>query len=111
MPKLHPSSVGVVCGLSQVCNGYSILTHEEIVDLLWAEGEYTLTDETYAKLLNKLMNAKFAGIQPEVRNNILAFYQDPSAPNFTRKKREQWDNTQRELEQLKAIEMTQTATQ
>ena len=24
-------------GFSQVCNGYSILTHEEIVDLLWAD--------------------------------------------------------------------------
>ncbi|MGZ4855409.1 MAG: zinc dependent phospholipase C family protein, partial [Candidatus Angelobacter sp.] len=27
----------VVFGFSQVCNGYSILTHEEIVDLLWAD--------------------------------------------------------------------------
>lgn len=27
----------VVCGLSQICNGYSVLTHEELVDLLWSD--------------------------------------------------------------------------
>jgi hypothetical protein len=27
----------VVCTLSRVCTGYSVLTHEEIVDLLWAD--------------------------------------------------------------------------
>jgi hypothetical protein len=74
-------------------------------------GEYTLTDETYAKLLDKLTDAKFAEMQPELRNNILAFYQDPSAPNFTRKKPEKWDKTQRELEQLKAVETAQSKVQ
>jgi hypothetical protein len=74
-------------------------------------GEYTLTDETYAKLLDKLTDEKFAGIQPEVRNNILAFYQDPSAPNSTKKKQEKWNKTQRELEQLKASETAQANAQ
>ena len=27
----------LVCALSQVCSGYSVLTHEQIVDLLWDE--------------------------------------------------------------------------
>jgi hypothetical protein len=31
------ASLLVVLGLSQVGHGYSILTHEEIVDLLWAD--------------------------------------------------------------------------
>ena len=31
------ASLLVVFCFSQVCNGYSILTHEEIVDLLWAD--------------------------------------------------------------------------
>src|SRR5437660_6365479 len=31
------ASLLIVCSLSQVCHGYSILTHEEIVDLLWAD--------------------------------------------------------------------------
>ncbi|MGC2325009.1 MAG: zinc dependent phospholipase C family protein, partial [Terriglobales bacterium] len=30
-------SVLLVCALSQVCSGYSVLTHEQIVDLLWAD--------------------------------------------------------------------------
>lgn len=30
-------SVLFVCALSQVCSGYSVLTHEQIVDLLWDE--------------------------------------------------------------------------
>src|ERR1041385_6580811 len=25
----------LVCGMCQLCNGYSVLTHEQIVDLLW----------------------------------------------------------------------------
>src|SRR3954471_5870772 len=29
--------VVMVCALSQTCIGYSVLTHEQIVDLLWAE--------------------------------------------------------------------------
>src|SRR5579859_395325 len=41
-PMLSPlrallASLLVVSCFSQVCNGYSILTHEEIVDLLWAD--------------------------------------------------------------------------
>jgi hypothetical protein len=30
-------SLLLVCALSQVCSGYSVLTHEQIVDLLWDE--------------------------------------------------------------------------
>jgi Zinc dependent phospholipase C len=74
-------------------------------------GEYKLTDQTYAKLLDKLANAKFAGIQSDLRANILAFYADPSAPNFTKKKREQWSKTQRELAQLKSAEVVQAKAQ
>jgi hypothetical protein len=74
-------------------------------------GEYKLTDETYAKLLDKLAKTKFAGLQPELRNNILAFYHDPSAPNYIKKKREKWAKAQQELEQLKATAGTQASTQ
>jgi hypothetical protein len=35
-----------VCAMSQVCSGYSVLTHEEIVDLLW-------TDQVKPLLLKK----------------------------------------------------------
>lgn len=74
-------------------------------------GEYKLTDEAYAKLLDKLTNAKFAGALPGLRKNILAFYQDPSAPNFIKKKREKWNKTMQELEQLKTTGATQALAQ
>jgi hypothetical protein len=65
-------------------------------------GEYKLTDQTYAKLLDELAKIKFVGTQPDLRANILAFYADPSAPNFTKKKRSKWNKTLLELDQLKA---------
>lgn len=68
-------------------------------------GEYKLTDEAYAKLLEKLSAGNFAATPAPLRNNILAFYQDPAAPNYTRKKRDQWNKTQRELQQLKSAEV------
>jgi Zinc dependent phospholipase C len=74
-------------------------------------GEYKLTDEAYAKLLDKLANEKFTGIRTDLRTNILAFYADPSAPNFTKKKRDKWDKTLRELDQLKSAEATQASAQ
>src|ERR1700704_3638052 len=41
------ASLLVVFGFSQVCNGYSILTHEEIVDLLWADQIKPLVMQKY----------------------------------------------------------------
>src|SRR4029077_7696711 len=35
--RIFMAIVLVVCGASRVCVGYSVLTHEEIVDLLWAD--------------------------------------------------------------------------
>jgi hypothetical protein len=65
-------------------------------------GEYKLTDQTYAKLLDQLAKIKFVGTQADLRANILAFYADPAAPNFTKKKRGQWNKTLLELDQLKS---------
>jgi hypothetical protein len=65
-------------------------------------GEYKLTDQTYAKLLDQLAKIKFVGTQADLRANILAFYADPAAPNFTKKKRDKWNKTLLELNQLKA---------
>src|ERR1700681_2442295 len=72
-------------------------------------GEYRLTDETYARLLDKLAKTKFADLKPDVRQDILAFYQNPSAPNFTKKKRDKWNKVQQELDQLRANPTTQAS--
>jgi len=72
-------------------------------------GEYRLTDETYAKLLDKLTKEKFAGMMSDLRQNILAFYQNPSAPNFTKKKRDKWKKVEQELDELKATPTSQAS--
>jgi len=41
--------------------------------------EYSLTDETYAKLLGQLAKSKFDQTTPELRDNILEFYAGASA--------------------------------
>ncbi|HEY2363297.1 MAG TPA: zinc dependent phospholipase C family protein [Candidatus Angelobacter sp.] len=74
-------------------------------------GEYRLTDETYAKLLDKLAKTKFADLKPDLRQNILTFYQNPSAPNYTKKKREKWSKVQQQLEELKTAPTEQASTQ
>jgi len=66
-------------------------------------GEYNLTDKAYARLLDELATRNFAQITPELRNNILAFYSDPSASPITRKKPKEWEKTQDELQKLRAL--------
>src|SRR5207302_9093546 len=41
-------------------------------------GEYALTDSAYAHLLGKLSDSKFAQTSDPLRQNVLAFYADPS---------------------------------
>jgi hypothetical protein len=39
-----------------------------------AMGEYTLADETYDKLLEKLADRKFGGVSASLRSNLVAYY-------------------------------------
>ncbi|MGB9103968.1 MAG: zinc dependent phospholipase C family protein [Terriglobales bacterium] len=64
-------------------------------------GEYGLTDEAYAKLLNKLADRKFAGITPELRTNILDFYSTTSIPVFAKKEPEDWNKALSNIALLK----------
>ena len=65
--------------------------------------EYTLTDDSYAKLLAKLSERKFERASPELRVNILDFYSDLSAPFETKKDAVRWQNVLASLDQLKAL--------
>jgi hypothetical protein len=65
--------------------------------------EYSLTDDTYAKLLGQLSERKFAGTSPELRANILAFYSDLSLPIATKKDQNDWKSVLNELDQLKSM--------
>jgi Zinc dependent phospholipase C len=66
-------------------------------------GEYSLADDTYAKLLHQLSGKKFEGASTELRANILDFYSDPAAPVETKKNESDWKNVQTELRQLEAM--------
>ena len=69
-------------------------------------GEYPLTDETYAHLLDQLASHNFDKIPPELKGNILAFYSDPAAPIATKKNPADWAKTQDELTKLRAMPET-----
>jgi len=63
--------------------------------------EYSLTDETYAKLLGQLADRKFAQTSPALRDNILSFYSDLALPLETKKNSTRWQSVLIALDQLK----------
>ena len=65
--------------------------------------EYSLTDDTYAKLLGQLSERKFDLTSPELRDNILQFYSDLSVPIETKKDGVRWEAVLTELDQLKVV--------
>jgi hypothetical protein len=65
--------------------------------------EYTLTDETYAKLLAQLTDQKFDRTSADLRDNILSFYADLSAPIETKKDEARWQGVLADLDQLKVV--------
>jgi len=66
-----------------------------------APAEYSLADETYARLLDELSKGKFSQLTPELQENVLAFYSALREPIRT-KKNKSWARTQEEVQQLKA---------
>ena len=70
--------------------------------------EYSLTDNTYAKLLARLSERKFDLTSPELRANILQFYSDLSVPIETKKDGVRWQSVLTDLDQLKAVVAVQS---
>jgi hypothetical protein len=68
--------------------------------------EYSLTDETYAKLLGQLAERKFDLTSPDLRDNILNFYADLSLPLETKKDAARWQSVLASLDQLKLVTPT-----
>jgi hypothetical protein len=68
-------------------------------------GKYKGSDEAYANLLRRLADRKFAGMKPDVRENILAYYgANPSMPaRASKKEMAAWTKTVAQLDRLKAI--------
>ncbi len=68
-----------------------------------AMGEYSLADETYGKLLDKLADRKFASVPAGLRANLLAYYGKAGAlPAGTKSEREQSAQIREQLALLEA---------
>ncbi|HEY9232166.1 MAG TPA: hypothetical protein VIS78_08465, partial [Blastocatellia bacterium] len=67
-------------------------------------GEYKLADDTYGQLLEKLAKHNFENAGPDLRRNLLAFYSDLNAPIATKRDKDEWRETLRALDQLKAMQ-------
>ena len=70
--------------------------------------EYSLTDDTYARLLAQLSERKFALTSPELRDNILQFYSDLSLPIETKRDRVRWQKVLTAVNQLRSVAPVQT---
>jgi len=65
--------------------------------------EYSLTDDSYAKLLGQLVGRKFDLTSADLRANILNFYVDLSLPLETKKDSARWQSVLSSLDQLKLV--------
>jgi hypothetical protein len=72
-------------------------------------GEYGLTDEAYAKLLDKLADRNFADITPALRQNTLDFYSTTNVPVFAKKNPEKWNKALKNIALLKTTVPDATA--
>lgn len=67
-----------------------------------APAEYTLADQTYARLVKLLDQDGYRAATPELRANVLDFYRDLDVALETKRHKKEWTNLQRELEKLKS---------
>ena len=65
-------------------------------------GTYPLTDQTYARLLDRLTKLE-APVPDLLKQDIEAYYSDPSAPIVTKKNKKAWKRVQAELVQLSSM--------
>jgi hypothetical protein len=68
-------------------------------------GDYKKADEAYADLLEKLVKGAFKNISPELKQNILRYYQNPKAPIATKADTKKWQQTQQALQQLQETDV------
>jgi hypothetical protein len=62
-----------------------------------AHGEYALADDTYAELLHRLADHRFAGVPDALRKNITAFYATPPSRTASKKERKRAEEIRKEL--------------
>jgi hypothetical protein len=69
-------------------------------------GAYRLTDETYAKLLDRVTQSTSTGLPAGLKQAILDYYTDPQAPISTKKDPKKWARVQKELAVLKTVSVS-----
>jgi hypothetical protein len=73
-------------------------------------GEYSLSDQTYDKLLDQLAKSKFDHTTPELRENVLSYYSGLPAPTVAKKDEVHRKSVQTSLDELKAMAPVSTVT-
>lgn len=66
-------------------------------------GGYSLTDQTFAKLLHRLTHNPRQPIPPGIRLEIQAYYADPNAPIATKRNAKRWAQVQADLKTLASM--------
>src|SRR3984957_19327907 len=69
-----------------------------------SRGEYALSDQTYARLLNNLTASQFKQVRPGLRENILAYYENPTLHQAASHTQKDQKKLQAELRDLRASE-------
>ena len=73
-----------------------------------APGQYAMSDEAHAKLLDKLADQGFAGLTPEIKRELLAFFGGADTPFKMKKDKKAWAKLQTELEALRSLPSKET---
>ncbi len=95
--------------LRQVASGSLDLANSDFdTGKLTSAAEYSLTDQTYAKLLGQLADRKFDLTSSALRENILNFYADLSLPLATKLDSSRWLSVLTSLDQLRLINPVST---
>lgn len=74
-------------------------------------GEYRLADRTYAKLLDRLSDQDFRQLSESLREDLLAYFSDPSAPIDVKKDKKVWKKTEEDLNKLKNTAVAESSPQ
>jgi hypothetical protein len=72
-------------------------------------GQYPLADKTYADLMDRLAKDRFSQVSPELRKNLLAYYNDLNAPFAGKKNKKQWAKLVKEIDDLKSASVAANA--
>ncbi len=96
--------------LEEVRAGALVLPNRDLDDGKTTKAaEYKLTDDTYDSLLGKLTKQKFEDTSPQLRDNILEFYDGYSMPLEIAKDPTRWQDLVPDLDELRALETSPIA--